>query len=339
MTPVRAHTPGTRDSVTTAIMGFVGRGRSVDSRAARAVSECLTAADGSPHPVALATAVGVAAGAVGCVLGIDDNRHTWGVVDDSAQAQEIRHGGRVVGTLTLSPPAGPLPLTLATLGLPVAALRMAADVDRLRRRGDEAARKLADDRWQAVVEMEQERRRLERDLHDGAQHHLVALRMAMAVLEHGGDPAAKLADLLDRLATAERVLLDTAAGVLPATLASDGLAAALTAEFGDRAEVTLDIGGIRRRHRAEVEAAIYFVCLEAVGNAQKHAPGAPITVRIAEYDRAIVFAVSDGGRGFAVAEHRSGLHNLTTRVTAVGGTVDVRSAPGAGTTVSGRIPV
>jgi signal transduction histidine kinase len=227
----------------------------------------------------------------------------------------------------------------AVLGLPVTVLRLTDETDRLRRTGDAAARQLVDDRWRAVVEMEHERRRLERDLHDGAQHHLVALSMSLALLEHSRAKAPeRIAGLLDRLDTTERVLVDTAAGVLPIALASDGLAAALTEELAGHDDVTVDIGGLRRRYPPMVESAVYFVCLEAVNNAHKHAAGARIVVTVRDGSHGLEFAVTDTGPGFTVVATSSGLTNLTTRVAAVGGSIRVRSAPNRGTTVTGHVP-
>ena len=97
----------------------------------------------------------------------------------------VTFGGEKQGVLAIAPEsAGPLTAVAAMLGAPLALVRLTLETDRLRRDGDAAARELVDDRWRAAAEMEQERRGLERDLHDGAQHHLVALRMSLALVEH-----------------------------------------------------------------------------------------------------------------------------------------------------------
>ena len=98
-----------------------------------------------------------------------------------------------------------------------------------------------------------------------------------------------------------------------------------------------------RRYGTDVEAAVYFCCLEAVNNARKHAPGAAITITFAEVDGVLRFSVRDDGPGFAIdpsaAGHQRGMRNVATRITAVGGTVALDSAPGRGTTVAGSIPL
>ena len=208
-------------------------------------------------------------------------------------------------------------------------------------------------RRRTVAEMDGERRRIERDLHDGAQHHLVSLRLTLGLVEHqvatGDLDEARdwLAKLAGQLADTEAVLAATADGVSSLVLAEKGLLAALRAELGAaHPPVGFDDGGLAptRRFPADVEAAVWFCCAEAVGNARKHAPGAPIDVGLA---RAIRCAASSrcatrarvswstrpsprGGRG---------MRNMTTRLSAVGGRVVVRSAPGEGTTVEGTVPL
>lgn len=313
--------------------------RARDRHIAEAISTYLVRVGPLAEPRALAGVVGAAAGATGCALTVAGERYQWG--DGTAWLDHvITYAGQPQGVLSVAPESvGPLTSVVAVLGAPLAAARLAAETDRLRREGDVAARELIDDRWRAAAEMEQERRSLERDLHDGAQHHLVALRMSLALVEHTGGTRERVTDLLARLDTAERVLVDTAAGVLPITLVSDGLAAALTTELANHEDVTLDISGLRRRYPSVVESAVYFVCLEAVNNAHKHAPGAQITVTARDSYRGLQFAVTDTGPGFTGPAPKSGLHNLSTRAAAVGGTLEISSAPGRGTTVTGFVPL
>jgi signal transduction histidine kinase len=306
--------------------------RARERRVIEAVAACLGPA---PDPRVLASAIGTAAGATGCALVVAGERYQWG---DGGQwlEQVVTHGGEPQGVLAIAPESvGPMPGVAAVLGLPLAVIRLTTETDRLRRDGDAAARKLVDDRWRAAAEMEQERRGLERDLHDGAQHHLVALRMRLALVEHTGRG---VDDLLKRLDTAERVLVDTAGGVLPVALVTGGLAAALRAELASHTDVTLDIDGLRRRYPSVVESAVYFVCMEAVNNAHKHAPGAAITLSARDNYRGLEFTVTDDGPGFVVRSS-SGLRNLTTRAADVGGTVEITSAPGKGTRVNGSVPL
>jgi signal transduction histidine kinase len=313
-----------------------------ENRVVEAISTYLVQAQGIPAPRSLAQVVGAAVGAAGCALTIAGERYQWGGGTGPWLECVVEYGGEPQGVLAVTPrSAVSLAAITGVLGPPLAALRLAEEADRLRREGDAAARELVDDRWRAAAEMEQERRGLERDLHDGAQHHLVALRMSLALVEHAittGGAREPMADLLARLDTAERVLLDTAAGVAPITLVSGGLAAALIAELANHDDVVLDIRGLRRRYSPSVESAVYFVCLEAVNNAHKHAPGARITVTAQDNHNGLRFVVADTGPGFAVAAPNSGLHNLSARAAAVGGTIEVRSAPGRGTAVTGFVP-
>jgi signal transduction histidine kinase len=298
-----------------------------------------------PTPRALAELVGTATGAAACALTVADERHQWGDGPGPWFEHAITYDGELQGLLAITPEsaAGPLPAVAAMLGAPIAVARLEIETDRLRREGDAAARELIDDRWRAAAEMEQERRGLERDLHDGAQHHLVALRMSLALVEHaiatGGGTHDQVGKLLERLEAAERVLLDTAAGVLPVELVNNGLTAALTTELASHTDVTLDIAELRRRYPAVVESAVYFTCLEAVNNAHKHAQGARITVSVRDSYRGLEFAVTDTGAGFDVSAATSVLRNLTVRASDVGGSVAVDSAPGRGTQVTGFVPL
>lgn len=309
-------------------------------QAIEGISAYLADAGQTPDPRALAHLIGTTTGAAGCQLTVATERYQWGHDAGSWSHEPVSYAGEHQGILAVSPmSAGPLPSVAAALGAPLALRRLATDTDRRLRAGDVAARELIDNRWQAAVELEQERRALERDLHDGAQHQLVALRMALALVEHDGDGAReRLTDLLARLDTAERVLIDTAAGILPVALASDGLAAGLTAELTGHEDVVLDLDGLNGRYAPVVESAVYFTCVEAVNNASKHAPGAQVTVTVRDSGHGIEFTVTDNGPGFDDTVPNSGPHSLVARVEAAGGTVTVRSTPGAGTTVTGFAP-
>ena len=321
--------------------------RNRERRIAEAVTAYLARHGHEPDPAALAHVVGEAAGATGCALVVGGRRYQWGNGAGSWLEHEIGAGD----LLAVTPESvGSLAGAAAVLGTPVAAIRLAGETDRARREGDAAARAMVDDRWRAAAEMEQERRGLERDLHDGAQHHLVALRMSLGLAEHAlgeraddgngdGDVRERVADLVARLAEAERVLVDTAAGILPAVLVADGLAAALRTELARHGNVTLDTSGLRRRFPAPVESAVYFVVLEAVNNARKHAVGARVAVAVHDSYQGLEFTVADDGPGFVMATQNAGLPGLTARAASVGGAVEVRSVLGAGTTVSGVVPV
>jgi signal transduction histidine kinase len=317
--------------------------RSRERRVAEAVTAYLARAGQHPEPRALAQVVGAAAGAASCALVIDQRRYQWGEHAGPWLEHDISYGDEVVGTLAVAPESvRRLPAVAAVLGPPVATIRMAEGTDRLRRDGDAATRALVDERWRAAAEMELQRRGLERDLHDGAQHNLVALRMSLALLEHeisAGKGRERVPDLLAQLATAERVLVHTAAGILPGVLVANGVAVALRTEMAKHGNVTFDATEVRRRYPTPVESAVYFVVLEAVNNARKHAPGARIVVALRDNDRGLEFTVADDGPGFSVATPNGGLSNLAMRAASVGGTIEVHSQPGAGTTVRGVVPL
>ena len=239
-----------------------------------------------------------------------------------------------------------------SLGAVLQAHRVEIELERQLRAAVAHGEQIATSRRAAVAEMDGERRALERNLHDGAQHHLVSLRLALGLAEHqvgaGQLDAARdrLGHILEQVDTAEAVLAETATGVSSATLAERGVVETLRYETaGPESTVTVDSAGVPpgRRYGTDVEAAVYFCCLEAVNNARKHAPGAAITITFAEVDGVLRFSVRDDGPGFAIdpsaAGHQRGMRNVATRITAVGGTVALDSVPGRGTTVAGSIPL
>jgi signal transduction histidine kinase len=202
-------------------------------------------------------------------------------------------------------------------------------------------------RARIVAVADAERRRMERDLHDGAQQHLVLVNLKLSqlsrMIEHDPSAAAALvADVKADLSRAQSELRDLAHGIYPQALEQDGLRAALgeaVARSPIRAE--LDCDGVVR-YTPELEAAVYFCCLEALQNAGKHAgPDASARIELRVANGSLEFAVVDDGAGFDPTAHSgtSGLQNMADRIGALGGTLDVRSAPGVGTTVSGTVPV
>ncbi|HEX4805891.1 MAG TPA: ATP-binding protein [Conexibacter sp.] len=190
------------------------------------------------------------------------------------------------------------------------------------------------------------RRRIEQDLHDGAQNVLVAMRLKLGL---AADCAAELGApelhrMLIELGDEAQLALDgvrsIARGACPPLLAVRGLADALRAE-GDRAAIAVRVAGGAPRSTPEAEAAVYYCCLEALQNAAKHAgPGARVTIRLACSREQLRFAVEDDGRGFdgADAARAGGLAHMRERVAAAGGELLVASRPGRGTAVGGRVP-
>lgn len=192
-----------------------------------------------------------------------------------------------------------------------------------------------------------ERRRIERDLHDGAQQRLMAVRLELGLLEEQLQEEThaavrQLAPLRRELDEALEELRELAHGLYPPLLASDGLEAALTA-VGRRSPlpVRVDAPGLTRAPRA-IESTAYFCCIEALQNAAKHAgPGAHVTIKLAMKDHCLAFSVEDDGMGFDpdVVRPGQGLVNLRDRLSGLGGSAEIRSAPGAGTSLAGQIPL
>jgi signal transduction histidine kinase len=202
-------------------------------------------------------------------------------------------------------------------------------------------------RQRIVKVADDERRRLERDLHDGAQQHLVLLGLKLGLAERmiQTDPvaaAAAHAELRESLDLALSALRDLAHGIYPALLETDGLMAALR-EAAQRAAIPTDIDcDGTGRYARELEAAVYFCCLEALQNAAKHAgDGARATIHLAERDSSLHFAITDNGTGFdtTAAQTSAGLQNMADRIGALGGDLIIDSQPGAGATVTGTIPL
>jgi len=197
-----------------------------------------------------------------------------------------------------------------------------------------------------VAAQDNERRRLERNLHDGAQQHLVAIKVKLGLVEMLAtrDPEKAKATLVALKRDADEALetlRDLARGIYPPLLAEKGLGAALESQARKATiPVTVDSDGVGR-YSQDVEAAVYFSVLEALQNVQKYAQSSQATVRLREDDGALRFEVADDGKGFdtATTTKGSGLTNMTDRVDALGGEVEVTSAPGRGTQLHGSLPV
>ncbi len=213
----------------------------------------------------------------------------------------------------------------------------------------DARDQLAASRARIVEAGDKERRRIERDLHDGAQQQLVALAVNLQVARElvradPGEAEALLAEVGLQAREALGTLRDLARGIYPPTLTDRGLSAALEAHLtkaGPLAKLQVDPAIVGARFAPEIEAAVYFCCLEALQNWTKHASGAPVRVRLGCEDGWLDFAVVDGGAGFdhSAVQPGAGLQNMADRLAAVGGHLDVRSRRGSGTTVTGRLPV
>jgi signal transduction histidine kinase len=268
---------------------------------------------------------------------------------------EVRHQGQLLGAITVDKPRSEQ-LTAAEARLlddlashAGLVLRNVALTDELRRKLRELelqASELTASRQRIVVAQDAERRRLERNIHDGAQQHLVALavklRLARTVATR--DPAkAKgiLVELGGQVGEALDTLIDLARGIYPPLLEEQGLAPALAAQYLRGPLRVVMEGGGARRYPIQVEAAAYFCILEALQNAAKYASASGVRISLGDDLRELTFVVADDGAGFDPAERGggTGLEGMADRVAALGGELVVDSALGRGTTVGGRIPV
>ncbi len=192
---------------------------------------------------------------------------------------------------------------------------------------------------------EAERRKVERDLHDGAQQHLVALIIKVGMAREVADPegVARLDEVSNELDEILEELRDLAHGLYPLVLRDLGLEAALlTLVRRSVSRVKVEAGAIGR-YSEDVEAAVYFCCAESLQNVHKHAGlGATAVIRLWEHDRRLFFEIVDDGAGFDIESARHaghGLANVSERIAAHGGNLVLESTPGRGTTVRANIPV
>ena len=269
-------------------------------------------------------------------------------IPESDRAVPVRHQGELLGALTVSKrrsegltPVEEKLLTdlAAQAGLVLKNVGLTAEL--LARLDD-----LRASRQRLVAAQDEERRKLERNLHDGAQQNLVALKVKLGLAEMLAekDPEkAKtlLAELKGDTDETLDTLRDLARGIYPPLLAANGLAAALEAQ-GRKATVpvTIEADGIGR-YPEEIEAAVYFCVLEALQNVQKYAAATNATVRLRVDGANLYFEVEDDGKGFDPSTQKkgSGTQNMEDRLDALGGKVTINTAPGEGTRLRGHIPV
>jgi signal transduction histidine kinase len=224
--------------------------------------------------------------------------------------------------------------------------RIALENQHLGAKVESSLRELRESRARILTTADRERRRIERDIHDGAQQRLVALRIKLELTEElvRENQASGLAELRALGSDVDETLDEIrslARGVYPAPLADQGLAGALRmAALHTALPAEIRPDGIGR-YPPEIESAVYFCCLEALQNASKHAQGATrVTVSLAE-DDALRFDVRDDGDGFDVESTASGagLANMRDRLAAIGGELTIDSTPGRGAVVSGSVPI
>ena len=208
------------------------------------------------------------------------------------------------------------------------------------------AEELRVSRRRLVDAQAEERRRLERDLHDGAQQQVVALKVKLGLAQRFAEQegSGRAAELIQEMAADAQAAIDEirslGKGIFPPLLASDGLRAALSAGAANAPiPILVDTGDLGRYPR-EVEAAVYFCVSEAITNAIKYSEAGRIEVQLTGGDRRLDFVVADDGRGFdpISSAKGSGLVGMRDRLEAVGGSLAVTSSPGRGTRVAGSIP-
>ena len=253
---------------------------------------------------------------------------------------EVRHHGELLGALSVTtPPNDPLDSTRRRLVSDLASqaglvLRNVRLIEELRA-----------SRQRLVAAQDQERRKLERNIHDGAQQQLVALAVKIRLARQLGakDPG-KANDLLEQteaeVSQALEDLRDLARGIFPPLLADKGLPDAIASQ-ARKSPVPVDIDANSvGRYPQEVEAAVYFCSLEALQNVAKYAHASRASIKLTQIDGSLTFEVIDDGDGFDPTSigYGTGLQGMADRLDALGGTLEVRSAPGEGTSVTGRVP-
>jgi len=225
------------------------------------------------------------------------------------------------------------------------AMRLAVENERLEAEVEAQLDEVRASRARIVEAGDAERRRLERDLHDGAQQRLVSLalslRAARTRLGEDVDPALRtsLEQASEEAHQALNELRELARGIHPAILTEAGLGAAVES-LADRSVVPVLVeGATDERFAPIVERTAYFVVSEALANVNKHARSTRATVRLERRDGDLVLEIRDDGVGGADASHGSGLRGLADRLAAIDGTLRVDSPAGAGTRLEARIPV
>jgi two-component system, NarL family, sensor kinase len=281
--------------------------------------------------------------------GVDRLEAATGVATDTARrAAPIVHEGQTMGEVRLLADRDDrfLPADERLLRQVAAALGPVARNVRLTGELHAHIEELRSSRGRIITAHDDARRALERDIHDGAQQQLLALRLTigLATTLAERDGAAATSEALARAAQqaddAIRRLRDLARGLYPPVLAEQGLVAALRAQARDvPLQVTVEADGFRRHDRT-VEAAVYLCCLEAMHNASRHADASTLRVELWDGHGTLAFAVADDGVGFdpAKAEGGAGLTNMRDRIEALGGRLEITATPGGGATVRGWVP-
>jgi signal transduction histidine kinase len=260
-------------------------------------------------------------------------------VPGASRTVAVRHQGDLLGAISIhKPPGDPVSAVEEKLltdvasqaGLVLRNVRLVEDLKASRQR--------------IVAAQDEERRRLERNIHDGAQQQLVALavkaNLAQSMVKSDPDVERLLAQLKIEAQDALENLRDLARGIYPPLLADRGLAAALRAQVKKSAVPTsVESDGIGR-YRQDAEAAVYFCALEALQNVAKYANASRAVVRLSASDGNLSFIVEDDGIGFDVGArgYGTGMQGMADRLASLGGELRVRSVRNSGTVIEGTVP-
>jgi signal transduction histidine kinase len=357
--------------------------------AVSAMSQVSGPAEDTLRALARTVAEGLSVPSASISVAVSDTEQVYyGWPGDVAEPEDqnwtpLEYQGETVGGIgiprdahrSLAPDRRPVLADVArAAGVIVRNARLTIELEHRLRRIEALSVEVRASRWRIVAAQDGERRELERDLHDGAQPELTAVRLALGLLAHvarrGGDSEAVRAALERAVIQTEAALAGlrrTMRGLDPQVLGQDGLVAALR----DRAEYLncttrfeLPEAMLAARFAQPIEAAVYYCCSEAMQNAAKHCPGTEVVVSLSArpgdpgspgaLDSAsspgsagspgrLAFAVTDSGPGFdveaAYEQEPGGLVNMADRIAAAGGEVKIRSALESGTTVMGWVPV
>ncbi|MGH3178675.1 MAG: histidine kinase [Streptosporangiaceae bacterium] len=269
------------------------------------------------------------------------------VLYTSARVVPVRHGDYLLGAISLTKPREEA-LTSTEDGL---LQHLASQASLVMRNAQLTAElratieELLASRRRLVEAQDAERRRIERNLHDGAQQQLIALAIQLGLLAELADNPdlirQAIPDLKALLSAALDDLRALARGIYPPLLAEQGLVMALRAQAARSPVPAVLEAGQVGRYPQDAESTVYFCTLEALANVARHARASAVTVRLSGSAEALEFSVSDDGAGFpaAATRHGSGLQGMSDRLAAHGGTLAVTSRPGQGTTITGRLPL
>jgi signal transduction histidine kinase len=308
------------------------------------VGEAYAAEDVLPR-MAQVLASATSADAATVWLRVGEERHPVATYPPDAEpgrehVVEVVHQGESLGELSVAmPPSDPIDPAKDKL------IRDLAAQAGLVLRNVRLIEELRASRQRLVAAQDEERRKIERNLHDGVQQQLVALNVQLGLLARASNDPSKVeilaTSLQGRATEALEDLRDLARGIYPPLLADQGLAAALQAQARKAAVPTVVTADGVGRYPQEIEAAVYFCTLEALNNVAKYAGASSASVRLEQRDGVLRFDVNDDGGGFdpEATGYGTGLRGMADRLDAIGGTLEVRSTPGSGTTIVGIVPM